>query len=422
MKNRRIFVVISLFISFSFVPLSAYPGTQHIMLQGFHWKSCTVQQGWHTIIRENAQRIKNAGFDIVWFPPPSASASCQGYEPTQLRNLNSAYGTEDQLREAIRALGCEVQVIADIVINHRSGTSGWADFTNPDWSTYTIVSDDEWGGEKSVNGDLGDSAPFSRDLDHKNPETQDGIKAWMAWLKNDVGFSGWRYDMVKGYPGWAIEIYNDTTIPAFTVGEYLDYDTAKVIGWIDSTHRDWRKRATAFDFPLRRALYQAVAWGNYDWLKYHDRGAGLIGIWSDKAVTFIENHDTEEVRNSAYAPPFPDGDQTLQGYAFILTHPGTPCVFWKDIFDAGPENERRIKQLISIRQSYGIHSESKVWIARAEKGDCYAAYIFGEHGEIAVKIGPESWSPKGSKWDPVGDLLTSGNDYAVWGEDGEKPQ
>ena len=422
MKNRRILIVILLLIIIPFVPLSAYPGTDHVMLQGFHWTASSAPQGWYSIIRENVGRIKAAGFDLVWFPPPSASASPQGYEPTQLRNLNSAYGTEAQLRETIRALAPEAKGIADIVINHRSGTNGWADFTNPDWSTFTIVQDDEWGGDKSVNGDLGDAAPFSRDLDHQNPETQNGIKAWMAWLKNDVGFSGWRYDMVKGYPGWAIGIYNDHTVPVFTVGEYLDYDTSKVIAWIDSTHPDWQKRATAFDFPLRNALYQAVAWGNYHWLKYHDRGAGIIGIWSDKAVTFIENHDTEEARNSAYAAPFPDGDRTIQGYAFILTHPGTPCVFWKDIFDAGPDGERRVRDLIAIRKSYGIHSESRVFIDKAEKGACYAAYIVGDKGQVAVKIGPADWSPAGIVWDPIDDLLTSGNDYAIWGEHGKTPQ
>ncbi len=256
-------------------------------------------------------------------------------------------------------------------------------------------------------------------LDHKNPETQNGIKNWMSWLRNSVGFSGWRYDLVKGYPGWAIEIYNDYTIPEFTVGEYLDYNPQKVISWIDSTHRQSQKRATAFDFPLRNVLYQAIAWKNYDWLKYHDRLPGVIGFWSDKTVTFIENHDTEEIRNGKYAPPFPGGDQMIQGYTFILTHPGTPCIFWKDIYDSGANYETKIRELIKIRKEYSIHSESKVWIDMAKKDVGYGAYITGDKGEIAVKIGPGSWSPSGAKWDTIGDLLNSGNDYAIWGEHGK---
>ena len=99
--------------------------------------------------------------------------------------------------------------------------------------------------------------------------------------------------------------------------------------------------------------------------------------------------------------------------------PGTPCIFWPDIFDSGGVYEMKIRELIQLRKSYGIHSESRIWIARARQNDVYAAYIQGNKGEIAVKIGPGSWSPSGDKWDPVGDLLVSGDDYAVWGEHGK---
>jgi alpha-amylase len=421
MKKLKIIAAHLLIFIIVFLPSLSLSKTFHIMLQGFHWNSHSVSSGWYSIIIQNAQRIKDSGFTLIWLPPPSKSVSPQGYEPSQLNDLNSEYGTVDELKNVISVLSSapEVKVIADIVINHRSGSTGWADFTNPDWPTDTIVSDDEWGGAKSINYDRGESAPFSRDLDHLNPKTQNGIKAWMLWLRNDIGFAGWRYDFVKGYSGSAIAVYNDHTSPDFSVGEYFDYNTQKVIDWIDSTHTNWMKRSTAFDFPFREALYQAVAWKNYDNLKYYDRSAGVIGVWSDKAVTFIENHDTEEARNSQYAPPFPGGDQMIQGYAVILTHPGTPCVFWIDIYDSGVSYENKIEELIKIRKEYKIHSESKVWIDKAERGQRYAAYIQGDRGEIAVKIGPGSWAPSGDKWDPVGDLLTSGNDYAVWGEHGK---
>jgi alpha-amylase len=111
----------------------------------------------------------------------------------------------------------------------------------------------------------------------------------------------------------------------------------------------------------------------------------------------------------------------LQGYAYILTHPGTPCVFWRDIFDSSTINESRLKTMIRLRQKYGIHSESKVFIEKAEHGNVYAAYIQGDRGEIAMKIGPGPWSPSGQKWDRTGDLLLSGPDFAIWGEKGWSP-
>lgn len=398
--------------------------TYHVLLQGFHYDSSGVDTGWYEVLKENAQRIKDSGFTLIWVPPPSKSVNPLGYEPNELKNLDSAYGTEDELRAVLSAFAPQVQVLADIVVNHRSGTDDACTFTNPDWPQHTIVNDDEEcaASEKSIHGDGGEGVPFSRDLDHSNPTTKDGIKAWMQHLRRDVGFAGWRYDLVKGYAPEAIQEYNDATTPVFSVGEYFDYDTQKVIEWIDATHSDPGKRSAAFDFPFRKALYQAVAWGDYHFLKYHDRAAGVMGVWSDKAVTFLENHDTEEARNSAYAPPFPGpdhhGDQMLQGYAVILTHPGTPSVFWRDIYDSNSPLENRLRELIQIRKQYCVHSESRVFVDSAKEGEGYAAYIQGDRGELAVKIGPFSWSPEGRKWHPRHDLLASGNDYAVWGEHG----
>jgi alpha-amylase len=37
------------------------------------------------------------------------------------------------------------------------------------------------------------------------------------------------------------------------------------------------------------------------------------------------------------------------GYAYILTHPGIPCVFWEDYFDKGPELQGAIKSLVAVR-------------------------------------------------------------------------
>ncbi|MDJ0718337.1 MAG: alpha-amylase family glycosyl hydrolase [Prochloraceae cyanobacterium] len=275
-----------------------------VMLQGFHWKSHEVRnlgRSWYSIIEENARRIKNSGFSLVWFPPPSDSVNPQGYEPRQLNKLDSAYGSESELINAVNALQPEVKTIADIVINHRSGTSNNEDFTNPDWPRETIVFDDEDGGhDNSINWDTGHRADFSRDLDHKNPTTQDGVSKWMNLLKSKVNFAGWRYDLVKGYAGWAIELYNKKTNPVFSVGEFFDNQVQPVIDWIDSTHRDPAFRSTAFDFPLRNTLHQAIAWKNFHWLKYADRAPGLMGQWSDKAITFLENHDTEEARGGQF--------------------------------------------------------------------------------------------------------------------------
>lgn len=94
----------------------------------------------------------------------------------------------------------------------------------------------------------------------------------------------------------------------------------------------------------------------------------------------------------------------MQGYAYILTHPGVPSVFWDHYFDWGLKSA--IDQLIAVRKDNGLHSESSLSIKEA-RWDLYAAEI---DGKVAMKIGPGSWSPSGSGWV----LRTSGTDYAVW--------
>jgi len=54
---------------------------------------------------ENAQVIKTAGFDYVWFPPPSRSAAGDNsYLPTEWYALENGYGNQDELKQAVAAL------------------------------------------------------------------------------------------------------------------------------------------------------------------------------------------------------------------------------------------------------------------------------------------------------------------------------
>ena len=54
------------------------------------------------------------------------------------------------------------------------------------------------------------------------------------------------------------------------------------------------------------------------------RPPGVYGLWPSRAITFIENHDTGSTLNHW---PFPH-NHLHAGHAYLLTHPGTPCVFY----------------------------------------------------------------------------------------------
>ena len=99
------------------------------------------------------------------------------------------------------------------------------------------------------------------------------------------------------------------------------------------------------------------------------------------------------------------GDKILQCYAYLLSMPGVPCVFfphWKTFKDP-------IKAMINARYKTGVHSESSV---SDEAGNgCYKATITGTNGSIRLLVGPNS----GYNDTPSGYTLASkGTNYGVY--------
>ena len=48
------------------------------------------------------------------------------------------------------------------------------------------------------------------------------IKQWLSWLRSEIGFDGWRFDFVKGYPGRHVMEYIEGSSPVVVVGEFWD--------------------------------------------------------------------------------------------------------------------------------------------------------------------------------------------------------
>jgi alpha-amylase len=389
-----------------------------IILQGFHWAShAGAQDGahrprkyWYRVMAENAAAIKAAGFTWVWFPPPSDSLAPQGYIPRRWNVLDSAYGTEAELAAAIRSLE-PLKALGDVVVNHRVGVAtGGADFADPAFpdNRAAIVRDDE-SGVGTGHPDTGDRHPSGRDLDHNNPDVRAAVKNYLRRLKA-VGFQGWRYDLVKGYHGRFVAEYNDATAPEFSVGEFFDGDRQRVTGWLDAA----AGKSTAFDFPTRYLLYDACMTDDYGRLRSVNGGrvvpGGLLGFWPSRAVTFVDNHDTEFRRDEEHHRHYDNtrhfpGKTVETAYAYILTHPGIPCVFWSHFFDWGQTTRQRIEKLIQVRRTTGIHARSMVEIREARRG-LYVAVI---DAGVAVKLGTQGWSPGGG-WQ----LAVDGERFAVW--------
>ncbi len=408
---KKIFTVSLLFIVsiiYSGYSRSQVANDSRVLLQGFYW-DCNVGNEWYNIINNHAQEIADAGYDMIWLPPPSKGSSGMGYLPTELNDLSNNFGSYDEHLTMITTLNnLGVEPIADIVINHRAGSTNWLDFTNPTWGTSSITSNDEVWSESDYSGitdrgsyDTGENYEAARDIDHSQQWVRTEIITWLTMLK-DFGYKGWRYDLVKGYDPAYIEEYNDATSPTFSVGEYYDSDKQNVQDWIDGTSF----ASTAFDFPTYSTVKAAIKDNNYSYLAYEGAPSGLISWSPANSTTFIENHDTPRYDSDNDVLT---SDNVGMAYAYLLTHPGVPTVYWPHWYDWGVEEE--INTLIQVRKDNGIHSQSIVSIQQATT-DVYAAII---DDKVAVKIGSGSWSPEDTEYT----LVASGNNYAIWSKSSE---
>ena len=369
------------------------------------------------------------------------------------------------------------------------------------WGDWAITCDDPAFFGKGAP-DSGENYGPAPDLDHANPELRFALKRWMAWLRDEIGFGGFRFDFVRGFAPEYVEEYirsafppetanprrerfesvesasfagelgdetceddaagagddkaNDKTKktkavllenPAFHVGENwvdmhwegatLSYDQdgprSRLVDWIADTHGS----CALFDFPTKGILQRAVTHAEFWRLRDNaGRPPGLLGWVPARAVTFLENHDTGPPQNHW---PFP-ADRLGLGYAYVLTHPGIPCVFgphaWgsafgndEDAFARVEKSDERgesaegsdsegpgslgdvISRLLALRAKHEIRADAHVKILAAES-DLYVARVAHR---LTVKLGPRYDVPAAiAPREPEWRLALSGDDWAVW--------
>lgn len=208
------------------------------------------------------------------------------------------------------------------------------------------------------------------------------IKAYLKYLKDDLGYTGFRYDMVKGFDGSHVADYNDATGVEYSVGEYWDGND-KIESWINKTN----KKSAAFDFQFRYNVRDAVGVkdnkivSSPNWSKLkRDNNLMHDPTYRQYAITFVENHDMQY--RSKDEPLDPLKRDTLAANAYMLAMPGTPCVFqphWRAY-------KQEIKSMIEARKLAGITNMSNYTNKMAQTA-CFANETTGNKAKLIVVVG-----------------------------------
>ena len=373
-----------------------------VMLQGFSWDSYNESQ-WK-VLANQAEDMKNY-IDLVWLPQSGKCAETvqvMGYKPYYYFNQNSSFGTETELRNLITKFKANgIGAIADVVINHRN-TEGWFNFPAETYKgvTYQMLptdickNDDQGktatqaatdGVSLSNNNDEGTDFDDCRDLDHKSANVQKIMKAYVDYLKNDLGYIGFRYDMVKGFDGSHVADYNDAVGVEYSVGEYWD-GNEKIESWIKSTN----KKSAAFDFQFRYNVRDAIGVRDNkvvaapNWTKLSSNENLMHDAnYRRYAVTFVENHDMQFRSEKEQLDPLKR--DTLAANAYLLAMPGTPCIFQPHWRDYKPE----LKEMIAARKYAGITNMSN-YANKKCQNTLYVNEVTGTKHKLLVAVGNDA--------------------------------
>jgi alpha-amylase len=372
------------------------PVEDAVILQSFYWMTPDIGQWWN-MLKNHVSEFAEVGITALWTPPPSKSqsgdAGTNGYEPydyydlgefDQKGRIRTRYGTRQELESFIAEANNQgIAVITDAVINHNVGGepelnpyvegTTFTNFENISSGrfprNYSHFYPNEYGTE--------DNYQFANfpDLCHKHPYVHDELIEWGKWLRDEIGFDGWRFDVALGIDVLMLHDWMQE-VGGWGVAEYWGgtYDD------LENYIRDGNDTFTAFDFHLMYQLrLMAIGRGFYDMRNLRTEGI----LWDYKpthSTTFIKNHDT--VRS----PEVHIDQNEHMTYAYILTHEGFPTIFWNDYFDL--DLQPHLKALIKIHNNYAKGGTQILFV----DNDLYIMQRSGDPGLIlGLNDNPNNW-------------------------------
>ncbi len=363
-----------------------------VFMQGFYWNS-TPGGLWWDSLSVLAPRLASAGFSAVWVPNAvkgAAGSMSMGYDPydhydfgefLQKGSSETRFGSREELENMIanfHDLG--IQVFADAVLRHMMGGEEKIPYECiPDYNGNPIVPDSAWMKFSYPNGsgrftkDAGSFYPNSENcwvdplfiqidpifrfgewLDHNKEKVRDSLKVWGHYLRNELGFDGFRLDAVKSIsPEFMADWLNDVNSGGYAVAEYWG-SQSEIGDWLNQCANVYGADVAMFDFPLRYSLQDMCnnTGGGYDMRNLDWAGLVNSGISGFNVATFAENHDMDRI---GWDGSIDDGHNPIisdkqMAYAYMIFSEGRPSVFFKDYFEYGFGG--KIDTLMWIRRTF----------------------------------------------------------------------
>lgn len=389
-----------------------------VMMQYFEWYMNCNKNLWNTV-RKKGDELSKLGITSLWLPPAYKGIGGEkevGYgvydlydlgEFDQKGSISTKYGTKNEYIDAIVELQQNgIDVYGDIVLNHKMGADklqtikavkcNWDDHTKEEgeeqtvevWTKFTFpgrnhkYSDFEWNWthfdgidydyrtnqvalyklknktwQMDVDKEHGNyDYLMGADIDFSNQEVIDECMKWGKWYLDTTGVNGFRFDAVKHIKASFIrdfirEMRKYTNKNLFSVGEYWNSNVEELKEYIEKTEGE----LSLFDVPLHYNFYQAShSDGNYDMSKILD-GTLLKENWG-KAVTFVDNHDTQ--LGQALESWIPTWFKEIAYSIILFNRNGYPCIFYGDYYgiqhdDIPPMENLKTLMLLRKDKAYG---------------------------------------------------------------------
>ena len=368
------------------------------MMQYFEWYLPSDSTLWNKLTND-AKHLENIGVNMVWLPPAYKGAGGKydtGYgvydlydlgEFDQKESIPTKYGTKEEYLAAIKSLQeNNIKVLVDIVLNHKLGADeteevlaieedlqdrnidieeaktirtwtkynfpgrgdkyssfkwNWTHFHGVDWDENTSkVSIYKFYGkhwDDNVDKEKGNfDYLMGADIDLNNVDVVNEFKNWGKWYLETTNADGFRLDAIKHirsefFPEWLEELRKSSEKELYTVGEYWSVDIDVLQDYMDKT----KGCMSLFDVPLHYNLYRAsISNGDFDMSSIFE--GTLVERMPEKAVTFVDNHDTE--LGQALESWIMDWFKPHAYSLILLRKDGIPCVFYGDYYGI-PEKE-----------------------------------------------------------------------------------